>query len=147
MVSRTGDHRELLRGPTTYGVVIALATVLWWRSLVALIAIVVLCAGDGASGMLGPVFGKHSLPWNRRKSWEGSAFFALFSAVFTVAMHFYFAHFGWTSIPFNGLTASLPYLTRVLALAATTAAVESLPIPDWDNITVFLTSLCMSVLF
>lgn len=146
MVSRTGDRRELLRGPTSYGIVISLATFLWWRSLPALVAIVVLCAGDGASGLFGPIFGKNRLPWNRQKSWEGSLFFFSFSAVGILIMHLYFASVGWLYYPFlsNSLTAS--YLLRVLSVATFTAFIESLPIPDWDNVTVFLASLSMSTL-
>lgn len=147
MVSRTGDRTELLRGPTSYGLVIFLATVCWWRSLTSLIAIVVLCAGDGASGLFGPIYGKTPLAWNRRKSWEGTAFFFLFSALFTVGMHFYFAQLGWIPLPYSHPMEILPYFGKIVILASATAVVESLPVPDWDNITVFISSLCMTLIF
>ena len=34
-------------------------------------AIAVLAFGDGAAGLVGVHFGRHKLPWNRKKSWEG----------------------------------------------------------------------------
>lgn len=34
-------------------------------------AIAVMAFGDGAAGLVGIHYGRHKLPWNRRKSWEG----------------------------------------------------------------------------
>ena len=60
-MSRSGDRRELLRGPALYGAVFVAATVLCWRELSGVLALVALCAGDGAavaqSGSGAPPFG------------------------------------------------------------------------------------------
>lgn len=32
-----------------------------------------MCAGDGLAEVVGRRIGKHKLPWNKGKSWEGSA--------------------------------------------------------------------------
>lgn len=144
MLSRTGDMTELLRGPASYGVVISLATILWWRSLTALVTIVVLCAGDGASGLFGPIYGKNKLSWNKAKTWEGSFFFVLFSSVATLLMHQYFVYAGWLASPFFDSISAAIYISKVLLVCAGAAFVESLPIRDWDNVTVFLASLSLS---
>ena len=49
-MSRSGDRRELLRGPALYGAVFVAATMLCWRELSGVLALVALCAGDGAAG-------------------------------------------------------------------------------------------------
>ena len=39
----------------------------------AMVALSSLCAGDGLAEVVGRRIGKHKLPWNKGKSWEGSA--------------------------------------------------------------------------
>ena len=41
-LSRSGDRRELLRGPLLYGVVFVVATALWFRELPASVALLAL---------------------------------------------------------------------------------------------------------
>ena len=48
-MSRSGDRRELLRGPALYGAVFVAATLTCWRELSGVLALVALCAGDGAA--------------------------------------------------------------------------------------------------
>lgn len=144
MVSRTGDKRELLKGPASYGIVITFASAFWWRSVPALFSIVVLCMGDGASGLFGPIFGKTKLAWNRTKSLEGSTFFFVFSLVSVCLVHHMFIAMGWTPIPFVNPTQAMAYYSRVAGAVLLCTAVESLPIKDWDNVTVFLTSAFVS---
>ena len=144
MVSRTGDRRELLKGPASYGIVITFATLVWWRSVPALFSIVVLCMGDGASGLFGPIFGKRKLLWNRSKSLEGSVAFFVFSLLSVVLIHHLFIFMGWTPIPFTDSTMAMVYYGRVSGAVLLCTVVESLPIKDWDNVTVFITSALVS---
>ena len=130
-MSRTGDPRELLRGPLCYGVIFVLSTLLWWtHSPLGLAALLVLCAGDGMADLVGRRFGGNSpLPWNRRKSLHGSL--AFFAAALASALAFC----AW----FHAI-GLLPYMLDPARLALVTLVgtlVESLPVEEWDNLTVF----------
>ncbi len=73
-VSREGDRRELLKGPLYYVCVLILATLVTWRNHPAgLIAISMMCGGDGLADIVGRRLGHDNpLPWNPVKSWAGS---------------------------------------------------------------------------
>ncbi len=77
-MSRTGDPREILRGPLYYGIVFVLLTLFFWKdSPIGIVALMMLCGGDGLAEILGRNYGKTRLPWNKGKSWIGSTgFFA-----------------------------------------------------------------------
>ena len=122
----------------SYGIVITLATVLWWRQTPAIISILALCIGDGVAGLLGPFYGYHKLPWNKSKSWEGSIFF--FVCAFTAIIPFVtlFSTLGWIPVPESH--------NAVMFTIFACAIVESLPVKEWDNVTVFLTALILSLL-
>ncbi|MDP2435038.1 MAG: hypothetical protein Q8P67_04795 [archaeon] len=96
----------------------------------------VLCFGDGFADLLGRRFGRnYPLPWNRSKSVVGSAAFFLSALGGSLWMCRWFASLGF-------LHAPSPSSLAAVTLAAT--FVESLPIPDWDNLTVFLSVLFAS---
>lgn len=86
-------------------------------------AIVVLAAGDSAATIFG-IMGTHPLPYNRRKTWEGSIAFFIFSLPACL-----FA--GWVGI----------------ALAAIAAIVESLDTPVDDNLLIPVAILLVFILF
>ncbi|KAL5656591.1 hypothetical protein ACJX0J_035910, partial [Zea mays] len=72
-MSRSGDYRELLKGPLYYAATITFATSLLWRtSPVAIALICNLCAGDGIADVVGRRLGKEKLPYNPNKSYAGS---------------------------------------------------------------------------
>ena len=48
-MSRSGDRRELLRGPTMYGIVFTLATLASWRDITGVMALTTLCVGDASA--------------------------------------------------------------------------------------------------
>jgi len=79
----------------------------------AVAAILILAVGDGLATIVGSSCGRHRLPWNPKKSLEGSLGFAI------------------------GATSSLLVLPSLAAVAAVAAAavMESLPIELDDNIT------------
>src|SRR5512138_1124947 len=77
-MSRTGDRREILRGPLYYGIAFVLLTVLFWKeSPIGIIALMLLCGGDGLADVIGKRLGTVRLPWSRMKSWAGT--FAMFA--------------------------------------------------------------------
>ncbi len=66
---------ELLRGPLYYVLVLMAATVVYWRdSPVGVVAMSLMCGGDGLADVVGRRLGQgNPLPWNPAKSWAGSA--------------------------------------------------------------------------
>jgi dolichol kinase len=86
-------------------------------------AIVALAAGDSAATIFG-ILGTHPLPYNRRKTMEGSLAFFIFSLTA-------FLFVGWMGI----------------ALAAITAIVESLATPVDDNLLIPVAAILFFILF
>ncbi len=83
-MSRSGDRRELLRGPLYYGIVFVLSTLLFWRRHPAgITALMVLCGGDGFADLVGNAFGGRRLPWSQTKTWVGSLAMVLGGFIFS----------------------------------------------------------------
>ena len=122
----TGSKGEILRGPLYYGLVFVAATLLAFQRLDAAAALSALCFGDAAAETIGKRFGDtNRLPWSPRKSAAGSCAFFLAS---TCGLLLFFVLFqAW------GFTTSAPFLPAIAAAAVGTL-VESLPIPDLDNV-------------
>lgn len=141
-MTRTGDPREILRGPLYYGIVFVACTLLFWRdSPVGILALMLMCGGDGLADVVGRRWGRIKLPFNADKSWAGSAAM--------VAGGFAFA-FGFVAL-FNALGEFQPPLdlavaaARVALITLVAAAVESLPFRDIDNITLTLVAVGLGV--
>lgn len=133
-MSRSGDRRELLRGPALYGAVFVAATLTCWRELSGVLALVALCAGDGAAEIFfASPFGCRSprLPWCRRKSVVGTSAFFLATTLFGSAFALAFRTLGWWSIP------TRPLIRGVAITAAAAAIAESFDTGAWDNPLVF----------
>jgi phytol kinase len=130
-MSRTGDRREILRGPLYYGVVFVTLTIFYWYdSPVGIIALMAMCGGDGLADILGRRFGQSKLPWNKGKSWIGSLGMLAGGWVFSAVIIAIFIGLGVFKQSFRFYIFPL----TVIALVAT--AVESLPLLDIDNLTV-----------
>jgi phytol kinase len=130
-MSRSGDAREILRGPLFYGIVFVLLTIIFWReNPIGIVALMMLCGGDGLAEILGRNFGKTKLPWSRSKSWVGSVGFLAGSLVLTVLVLGVF-------IAIGGLHGTLAeYLLPVTLIALISTVVESVSPNDVDNLTV-----------
>ena len=58
-MSRTGDRRELLRGPLIYGLMFVVLTIWFWKdSPVGMVALMLLCGGDGLADIVGRRWGR-----------------------------------------------------------------------------------------
>jgi len=80
-------RRELLRGPLYYILVLIAVTLVYWReSPAGMVAVALMCGGDGIADIVGRRFGKgNPLPYNSNKSWAGS--FAMFAgAIHTISI-------------------------------------------------------------
>jgi phytol kinase len=137
-MTRTGDRREILRGPLYYGIMFVLLTILYWlESPIGMVALMILCGGDGLADILGRRYGSGKLPWNKGKSWVGSAGMLLGGWTLAVGMVGYNVALGVFQEPF---TTYIPAIT-IIALAAT--LVETLPLKDLDNITITLSAVVL----
>lgn len=131
MMSRCGLRNELLRGPVYYGLVHVASTLLFWKNSTGVMAIVILCAGDGFADIIGRRYGSAKLPWSKGKSWAGSL--AFLAASYLVGLFYLHVciQYGWTRLPMNWLQMKLATMCAICTL------VESLPIAEYDNLTVF----------
>jgi len=137
-MSRTGDRREILKGPLYYGIVFVLVTIFYWLdSPIGIIALMLVCGGDGLADLFGRRFGVVKLPWNKGKSWAGSLGMFLGSWILALAVLAAFLAAG--VFPGSLLNYVLP--VTLIALAGT--LVESLPIADLDNLTITGAALVM----
>ena len=137
-MSRTGDPREILRGPLYYGLIFVLITIIfWYDSPTGIVALMLLCGGDGLADILGRRYGKSHIPWNPRKSWIGSL--AMFSGGFILSS-IILGIFISMGIFDSTLIALIPTIL-IISLLAT--IVETLPLPDVDNITVTATAVLL----
>ena len=130
-MSRTGDRREILRGPLYYGIMFVVLTVVFWKdSPVGMTALMMMCGGDGIADLVGRRVKSAKLLWSPEKTLAGSmsVFFGgwLLSA-FVLAIY---VSGGLFSKPFGNYILPL----NIIALVST--LVESLPFKDIDNVTV-----------
>lgn len=138
-MSRTGDRREILLGPLFYGIVFVALTLVYWKvSPIGIIALMILCGGDGFADIIGSRFGKeHKIPWSKEKSFLGSLAFFLGGAIFSIIVIFIFL----ANKIFDGLW--IKYIVRILAICFVVMVIESLPIKHIDNITVPMAAVIM----
>jgi phytol kinase len=139
-MTRTDNPREILRGPLYYGLVFVGCTICFWRtSPVGIVALMLMCGGDGLADIVGRRFGTHKLPFNSEKSWAGSAAMFGGSFVFAWGMLAWFQHL-------ELLTLSLGTTTGIVAAIALIATfVEALPLRDIDNLTLTGTAIVLGV--
>lgn len=137
-MSRTGDKREILRGPLYYGVVFVLLTIIFWLdSPIGIVALMLMCGGDGLADIFGRSFGQRKLPWNIEKSWAGSLGMLFGGWLFAVIIVGVYVSNGL----FEGIISD--YLIPITIIAIAGTIVESLPIHDFDNITVTATAVIL----
>ena len=134
-MSRTGDRREILRGPLFYGLVFVAVTLIYWKdSLIGIPALMIMCGGDGIADIVGRRVRSPKLPWSPEKSVAGSLSVFLGGWLLTL---FIFAVYVWAGT-FSGPVTRFILPITWIALGA--MLVESLPFKDVDNITLTITS-------
>ena len=140
-MSRTGDPREILKGPLFYGIVFVLTTIIFWKdSLVGIISLMILCGGDGFADIIGRRIKSISIPWSNEKTFGGSLAMFLGGLIFAWILSYIF----WQT---GNYPISLPKMTiNILILSVIGSLVETIPIRDYDNITVPLTTILLGFL-
>jgi phytol kinase len=135
-MSRTGDPKEILRGPLYYGIMFVLLTVVFWKdSPVGMVALMMMCGGDGIADVVGRRIPSAKLPWSKDKSFAGtiSVFFGgLILSAFILAVY---VAAGVFPGPFS------KYILPIIVIAFVSMLVESLPHKDVDNITMTLAAV------
>jgi phytol kinase len=140
-MSRTGDRREILRGPLFYGVAFVLLTLIFWRrSPIGIVALMILCGGDGLADIVGKKVGGIRLPWSPKKTLAGSLSMLLGGFVFSILVLWAFVWQGYFTPPITS------YLLPIGVIVLGTTLIESLPFADVDNITVPLVSVLIGFL-
>src|SRR5215211_823327 len=123
--SRTGDRREILRGPLFYGIVFITITLIYWKdSLIGIPALMMMCGGDGIADIVGRRVRSPKLPWSREKSLAGSISVFVGGWLLTLLI---FVMYVWAGA-FSG--PIVRFLLPVMWVALGAALVESLPFKD-----------------
>ncbi|MBI3153581.1 MAG: phosphatidate cytidylyltransferase [Chloroflexi bacterium] len=134
-MSRTGDPKEILRGPLYYGIMFVVLTLVYWKdSPIGIIALMMMCGGDGIADIVGRRFVSARLPWSKDKSIAGTISVFLGGWLLSAAMIFVYVTVG----VFDGTITN--YLMPITAMALVGALVESLHYKDIDNISMTLAS-------
>lgn len=141
-MSRSGNRREILYGPLIYGITfVLLTTIYWYNSPIGIIALMVLCGGDGLAEIIGSRFGKSKLPWSNTKSWVGSLGMLLGGWLFSFIVILVFISLNKFSNPLVNFILPI----TIINLAATLT--ESLPIKDFDNLSISAISVLIGHIF
>ncbi len=137
-MSRTGDPKEILRGPLYYGIMFVILTLVFWKnSPVGIIALMMMCGGDGIADIFGRRIRSPKLPWSREKSVAGLVSVFVGGWILSALML-------WVYVTFHVLPAPFAsYLLPLTVIALVSTAVESLPYKDVDNVTMTLTAAMM----
>lgn len=130
-MSRIGDRTELLRGPLLYGLVFIFATSLFWKDITGIIAFFALCFGDGFAEIVGRLYGSNNkLYWSKDKSLAGMIGFIVASSISVLVFLSLYPQVV-NAMPSGSI------IGRVIVVNIVAALVETLPLGEVDNITVF----------
>jgi phytol kinase len=141
-MSRTGDPKEILRGPLYYGIMFVVLTIVYWKdSPIGIIALMMMCGGDGIADIVGRKFTSAKLPWSKDKSVAGSIAVFLGGWVMSAVIIFIYINVG----VFTGSITN--YLLPITVIAFVGMLVESLPSQDIDNVTMTAASVLAGYLF
>lgn len=140
-MARTGEKLELLRGPLLYGIVFVGITLLFWKTIHAVIALMILCGGDGLADLIGSRVKSSKLPWAKQKTLAGTVAMFLGGFVFSFILILLLKG---TFLDQFELVRVIPAL---LVTAFMSAIVESVTPSDWDNLSVPVAALLASLIF
>lgn len=141
-LSRSGDPKEILKGPLYYGIVFIIITILFWRySPIGIVALMILCGGDGIADLVGSRWGKHyPIPWSKSKSLVGSLGMFMGGLIFSFTILAIFISAGFFQL------SLLETLSKLLIVCISATIVESLPFDNIDNVSVPITAIIIGSL-
>jgi len=140
-MSRTGNPREILRGPLFYGIMFVLLTILYWKdSPIGITALMMMCGGDGVADIIGRRVKSPKLAWSREKSFAGLVSVFIGGWLMTIFVVAIYISAGIFAAPLAN------YLLPVTWIALGGTLIESLPYKDIDNITLTVVSVMIGYL-
>lgn len=140
-MSRSGDRREILRGPLYYGIAFVTTTLIFWNdSPTGIVALMLMCGGDGIADIVGRRIASPRLPWSREKSVAGSIGVLLGGFGLAALILGVYVAVGALPGPFDR------YLLPLTLISLLGMLVESLPYKDIDNLTLTLAAALAGVL-
>jgi phytol kinase len=117
-------------------------TLLYWKtSPIGIIALMLMCGGDGLADILGRRVNSSRLPWNKGKSVVGSLGMFIGGWLLAVLVIGIYVPLGILPGPFG------IYLLPITVIALLGMLVESLPLKDIDNLTVTLAAVLLGIFF
>jgi phytol kinase len=138
-MSRTGDPKEILRGPLFYGIMFVALTLVYWKdSPIGMIALMMMCGGDGIADIVGRRIPSAKLPWSREKSIAGTV--GVFAGGWILSSVITYIYVAASVFPGPFTT----YLLPITVIAFGAAIVESLRYKDIDNISMTLAAVLIS---
>ncbi len=139
-MSRTGNPREILRGPLYYGIAFVVLTIVFWKdSPIGMTALMLMCGGDGLADIVGRRVTSPKLVWGKEKSVAGSISVFVGGWLLTAFILFIYVSTGVFTKPFGS------YLLPITVVVLVGTLVESLPHKDVDNITVTLAAVIVGL--
>ena len=139
-MSRTGNPREILRGPLYYGIAFVVLTLVFWKnSPVGMTALMLMCGGDGLADIVGRRVASPKLAWSAEKSIAGTASVFVGGWLLTALILFIYVSVGVFTKSFAS------YLLPITIVTLVGTAMESLPHKDVDNITVTLAAVIVGL--
>ncbi len=130
-MSRSGDPKEILKGPLVYGIMFVLLTILFWKDHPAgLIGLMVLCGGDGLADVVGRRVKSKPIPWSKTKTLAGTLAMFIGSCLLTISILWVFIQVGIFSISMEFIVG------RIVLISILAAFIETIPVKDFDNLSV-----------
>ncbi len=128
-MTRTGDRKELLKGPFYFTIVMIFMGTIFLKTEVALTSMGLLGWGDGLAPIFGQKFGKHKYNFVTQKSLEGSLAFFVFGVLGAALFHM--------------LVLGNINILNILICGVLATIVEALSPKDLDNFLIPGTSLLL----
>ena len=134
-MARSGNKKELIKGPLFYGLMFVVITILFWKTPNAIISLIILCVGDGVADLVGSRAASKNLFWSKNKTYIGSLSMFLGSAIFSIL---FCELFILLKIVPGGI---LQLIIPIVVTSGIATLVESITPSDFDNLTVPIASL------
>ena len=140
-MSRTGDPKEILRGPLLYGIAFVFITITFWKdSPIGITALMILCGGDGIADIIGRRVKSPKLLWSKEKSGAGSLAVFFGGLILALPIIAIYVSAGVFAPPLRG------YILPLLIISFGSTIIESLPFKDIDNLSISLMALILGIL-
>lgn len=127
-MTRTGDRRELLKGPFYFTIIMNIMGTVFYQWPMAVTSMAFLGWGDGIAPLAGRYYGKHKYRIVTEKSYEGSAAFLIFGLVAAIFL--------------NYLLIGTADFSKVLLSGVIATLIEAVSPKDIDNFLIPL-SVCL----